>query len=72
MCLVRFAMLRRTDHGHTEMVQMLLDAGADPAAADENRKPCLAMSKEAQKPHIEKLLHEALALRQDAKDKDET
>ena len=47
-------------HGHAELVEMLLDAGADPAAEDENGKSLLTMSQEAQQPVIEKLLRARL------------
>jgi hypothetical protein len=59
------------DHGQTEMVKMLLDAGADPAAADENRKDCVTMSKEAGQTEIETLLRDSLAQRQAVEGKDE-
>ena len=47
-------------HGHAEMVSMLLAAGADPTAADENGKSLLTMSREAQQPAIEAMLREHL------------
>jgi regulation of enolase protein 1 (concanavalin A-like superfamily) len=45
-----------TYHGHAVMVEMLLDAGADPLAADENGKTLLTMSEEAGQPAIESML----------------
>lgn len=50
-----------TYHGHTEMAAMLLEAGADPLAVDENGKDLLTMSREAAKPDIEKLLQQKIA-----------
>lgn len=49
-------------HAHDEMVEMLLEAGADPTAADENGKALLTMAQEAQQPKIVKLLQARLAL----------
>ena len=49
-----------TYHGHVEFVQMLLEAGADPNAADENGKTLLTMTQEAQQPAIERMVREAI------------
>lgn len=47
-------------HGHTELVSMLLQAGADPHAADENGKTLLSMSQEARQPAIEAMVRTRL------------
>ena len=47
-------------HGHHHMVRMLLDAGADPHAADENGKTLLEMSQEAAQPAIERMLRDVI------------
>ena len=41
------------------MVKMLLDAGADPVAADEHGKTVLDMAREARHPDVEALVLEA-------------
>ena len=43
------------------MVQLLLQAGADPRAADENGKQPLEMSREAERTDVEDILASALA-----------
>lgn len=48
-------------HGHAEMIALLLDAGADPGAADENGKTLLQMAQEAQQPAIEEMLRARLS-----------
>ena len=50
-------------HGHVEMIEMLMQAGADPGAADENGKTLLQMSREANQPKVEELLRGLLAPR---------
>jgi ankyrin repeat protein len=50
-----------TYYGRTEIVAMLLDAGADAGAVDENGKALLQMSQEADQPEIEVLLRARLA-----------
>jgi ankyrin repeat protein len=52
-----------TYHGHTQFVQRLLEAGADPTAADENGKTLLTMTQEAGQPEIESLVRKYYALR---------
>lgn len=47
-------------HGHAEFVRLLLQAGANPAAADENGKTLLTMAKEAQQPKIAEMLEVAV------------
>ena len=59
------------DHGHTEVARMLLDAGADPTAADENGKECLKMTQEAGKPEIEALVRKASEVRSAGRPKEE-
>ena len=48
-------------HGHTPMVQALLQAGADPSSADEHGKSVVTMSQEARQPAIEAELRLRLA-----------
>ncbi len=43
-------------HGHAELVELLLEAGADPTAENEHGKSLLVMSQEAQQPVIEAML----------------
>ena len=50
---------------------MLLDAGADPTAADENGKECLKMTQEAGKPEIEALVRKASEVRSAGRPKEE-
>ena len=50
-----------TYHGHLELVEMLLDAGAVPTAEDENGKSLLTMAQEAGQPAIEKMLRARIA-----------
>ena len=49
-----------TYHGHTEMVRMLLEAGADPMAEDEKGKSLLKMAQEAGMAAIEEMLRAAM------------
>ena len=47
-------------HGHVELMQLLLDAGADASAADEHGKTLLEMSQEARQPEIEAMIRARL------------
>ena len=49
-----------TYHRHDGMVEMLLEAGADPTATDENGKALLTMAQEAQQPKIVAMLEARL------------
>mgnify|MGYP006107433785 FL=1 len=50
--------------GYTAMVQLLLEAGADPLAIDENGKSVLQMSRDARHEDVEKLLLGAIREKQ--------
>ena len=47
-------------HGHDEFVRLLLEAGADPEAEDENAKSLLQMCDEANQPRIRKIVEGAI------------
>ena len=49
-------------HGHAELVELLLRAGADPNAEDENGKSLLVMAQEARQPAIEAMLRAKIAV----------
>ena len=47
-------------HGHVELMELLLDAGADPSASDEHGKTLLEMSQEARQLEIEAMIRARL------------
>ena len=52
-------------HGHTEMVRLLLEAGADPAAQNEHGKFPLQMCEEAAQPEAGELIRARIRLREE-------